>query len=79
MRCDDPTDCGSGQVCCVYGHTTVWESTCAKPADCPTTDLIGIMCLSDAHCPTGTTFIGWLEDENKKRLDVKAGWCTTPL
>lgn len=86
MRCDDPTDCAAGEVCCGWWDETkptkVWESACTAASACKPGESadfsigVGIMCMSDQECPAGSTCTFGMNDWEGKRLGIKAGICS---
>ena len=78
LRCDDPKDCKTGEVCCSRKIGQDIASSCMAPSGCtgPTSDDYGILCLTDADCEPGTTCSDYIYDDANKRLDIRAGICS---
>lgn len=53
LLCFDPTDCLSGQVCCLRFENTIGTVSCQEGALCPGDGVTTyIACATDADCPT---------------------------
>ena len=84
MRCDSPSDCGQGEVCCAWwdnnSTTLVWESACMVGSACvPWWSDDGAqaavhMCKTDADC-NGKTCSDPIQNYDGTNLPVTSKFC----
>jgi hypothetical protein len=81
MRCDDPTDCAAGEVCCSYSDNDRWDSFCTTSAKCTVAATTAaqewrIMCRDDSQCQGGTKCWDWVQDYEYTRVNIPSALCT---
>lgn len=74
LRCDDPSDCAAGEVCCLFDERSA--TVCTKASDCvgdPTK--VGKVCTDDSQCGGVACSDIIYDSVTDKQLNAKAGVC----